>query len=191
MKPLFHFLVEPLGGKRYDNELNLASGKKITLSVSQEDYTVTQRIAVIRELPIDYTGPVKKGDMAVVHHNVFRKSFDQKGREKSGSGDIGNGMYLVDPELIYMHKSFNQDEWKSVGPFIFISPISNDDKIFDSSRLKQLYGIIEYSADSRLTRGSLVSFTPESEYEFKIDSKLMYRMYEKNITLIEYSCPKV
>lgn len=185
MKPLFHFLVTPLNGRSYNNEVDLGNGKKFIISASQEDHTTTQRIAVVIEIPMEYKGAVKLGDQIVVHHNIFRVSFDQKGREKPSSAAVGNGTYLVEPDLAYMYRSSDSDDWKAINPFIFIEPVSNDNNMFDSSRLKQLYGTIAYSANKELPIGQLISFTPDSEYEFKIDGRVLYRMREKNITLIE------
>jgi hypothetical protein len=36
-----------------------------------------------------------------------------------------------------------------------------------------------------ITRGTRVSYKPDSEYEFDIDGKTMYRIYDHQITLAE------
>jgi hypothetical protein len=52
-------------------------------------------------------------------------------------------------------------------------------------RFEELWGEIVYKNDDFTSAevGDVVSFTPESEYEFNIDGEVLYRMYNKNICL--------
>ncbi len=34
-----------------------------------------------------------------------------------------------------------------------------------------------------VSKGDIVAFAPDSEYEFRIDGEILYRMYNKNICL--------
>ena len=77
------FLVKPAGGRRYDNVSKYGDVEFITSS-SQEDHTVSNRYAEVISTPIMYDGPIEAGDTLLVHHNVFKKYYDMKGREKSG-----------------------------------------------------------------------------------------------------------
>ena len=82
MKSPFYFIVNPLEDKRYDNVRKYGDNEFI-ISASKEDHKVTNRFAVVSSVPMYYKGPIKIGDVVVVHHNVFRIYNDMKGREKS------------------------------------------------------------------------------------------------------------
>jgi len=41
----------------------------------------------------------------------------------------------------------------------------------------------EYLVSKGVEEGMLVSFTPDSEYEFDIDGETMYRVYDHQITM--------
>jgi hypothetical protein len=179
MKPIFEFIVEPLDGKRYDNE---RSG--LITSVSIEDHKSTQRHAKVIETYLGYIGPIEPGDTIIVHHNVFREFYDIHGKRKPGNNHFKDNLFLVDEYNMYMYRKPGGD-WQAVDPYIFVSPVKSDDRMFDTSVLKQLFGRVEYSSTELIPKGSLVSFQPECEYEFWIEDNLMYRMYERNITLIE------
>ncbi len=65
--------------------------------------------------------------------------------------------------------------------FCFVKPIKSTDK-FSQDLEKPLVGIVKYS-DGLHDVGDLVGFTPNSEYEFVIDSERLYRVYSKFITI--------
>jgi hypothetical protein len=182
MRAIHGFIVEPIDGKRYDNEVDFG-GVKFIVSSSIEDHKVTQRHAKLIATPRGYKGDMRPGDTVIVHHNTFRKSYDMKGKEVSGGCRIRDNLYVVDETLLYMYK--NESGWNAISPFIFVSPIENDHSMFDNSVYKQRWGRVEFSPTDEYKKGDLVSFQPYSEYEFRIDDKLMYRMFLRNITLIE------
>lgn len=181
MKPIFDFLVSPVDGKRYDN----VHKSGLILSSSLEDHKFTQRHAELLATPYWYKGEMKAGDTVIVHHNIFRKMYTTRGDEVSSNAMLSEGKFLIGPDQLYMYQKKGSSDWNAVDPFIFISPIKNDSTLFDNSLLKQLYGIVEYSPTDKFKKGSLVSFQPDCEYEFTIDEKTMYRMFTRNITLIE------
>lgn len=176
MKSIFHFLVQPKGGKRYDNVKDVGEGKKLVLSTSQEDHKATNRYAIVVAVPHDYNGEISVGDEVIVHHNVFRKFFDMKGRQKSGSAHVFEDYYVVEDIELFLYKKPDGD-WMAPSPYMFVEPIASD----NMGSFKKLYGKIAYSSDSMVSAGEEVSFQPDSEYEFKIDGKLMYRMYKRNL----------
>ena len=51
-----------------------------------------------------------------------------------------------------------------------------------------LKGIIkypnEYLIKKGVKKGDLISFKPDSEYEFNVDGEKLYRMFDKHITLV-------
>ena len=89
MKSPFYFIVRPLDGKRYNNTKQIGGVDFITSS-SEEDYKFSNRMAVVVETPLNYTGKIKTGDILLVHHNVFKYYNDMKGRQKSGKSFFMN-----------------------------------------------------------------------------------------------------
>jgi hypothetical protein len=68
-----------------------------------------------------------------------------------------------------------------------VKPVENYDEgvIMSTDLEKPLLGILKYGNDylysKGLKDGDLISFQPESEYEFKVDGEKLYRMMSKNI----------
>lgn len=187
MHSLDCFIVKPLGGKRYNNTESI-DGKEFILSSSQEDHTVTNREALVVGLPLrNYNGPIKEGDTVIVHHNMFRIYYDIKGRERSSSNHIIEDFYTLEQDMTYLYKSPGGD-WKSPAPYCFVEPISKstNNKLESTGSYEDLWGILVYKNDEQeeLNCGDLVSFKPDSEYEFKIDGKKLYRMRTNSICLI-------
>jgi hypothetical protein len=67
MKSPYMFIVRPQDGKRY---ANINDG--LIVSASQEDHRFSNRVAEVVEVPINYDGPIKTGNLLLVHHNVFK-----------------------------------------------------------------------------------------------------------------------
>ena len=186
MRSPFHFLVTPLGGKRYDNTKTIA-GKEFIMSSSQEDHTATNRFGSVVEVPLNYSGEIQKGDTLLVHHNVFRKYYDTKGRETSGPSFFMDDLFLIDNDQFFLYKT--KEGWKAPNPYCFISPIKKTEKDINIRQLeKELLGTIRYTNsvmdDMGLSQGDVVSFQPESEYEFTVDGEKIYRMFTKNICIL-------
>jgi hypothetical protein len=53
------------------------------------------------------------------------------------------------------------------------------------SGLEELWGEVIFKNEDMndLEVGDIVSFTPDSEYEFRINDEILYRMFNKNICL--------
>jgi len=178
MKSPFYFIVEPVGGKSYDN----VRDNGLIVSSSKEDHKATNRFALVINTPIGYTGPVSIGDIVVVHHNVFRTYFDMKGREKKSFSHIKDNIYYLELDQFYLFKS-NGKEWKANPPYCFVRPVNKEQvsQIEEAGIKEALIGEIVYS--NSFDGGSIISFQPDSEYEFKIDGEKLYRMFDKNICI--------
>ncbi len=185
MRSPYKFIVEPVGGKRYDNTKKVGD-KELIISSDIEDFRSSQRLAVVIATPIGYDGPIKDGAIIVVHHNVFRLYFGQDGNKKYSSAFFKDDMFFVQPDRIYLYKNDWSQDWQSLTPWCFVSPIKNDDNWVNAS-LKEYWGEVQFSnkdlIDLGVNNGDIVSFQPDTEYEFTIDDKLMYRMYTSNICL--------
>jgi len=182
----FNFIVTPYNNRRYDN-IKKIEGMDFITSVSEEDHTASNRFAQVKELPINYTGPVEKGDTLVVHHNVFKFYNDMKGRQKSGRSFFKDNLFFVDEHQFFLYK--NNNTWQAYGKYCFIKPASLKESYISKPGTEEpLCGTIKYInqelLDLGVKAGDEVSYQPESEYPFIIDDEKLYRMYTDNITLL-------
>ncbi len=183
MQSPYNFIIKPVGGRRYDN---IKEG--LIVSTSQEDHTVTNRFGIVENVPMGYNGSIHIGDTLLVHHNVFRKYYDMKGRERSGPSYVKDDLYVVYWDQFFLYKS--KGRWLSHNPYCFIRPLENTAMHyanFNAEAPSELFlvGEIAYINDELiklgLKVGDKISFSPESEYEFEIDGEKLYRMFTKNI----------
>ena len=83
-----------------------------------------------------------------------------------------------------MYKRNN--EWKPLEGFCFVQPIKNKN-IFSNNPEQELTGIIKYIdnnlVNNGIKKGDLVGFTPDSEYEFIVDKKRLYRVPTNSICI--------
>jgi hypothetical protein len=101
MKSPRSFIVRPEKGRRYDNIKDIG-GIEFIVSSSKEDHKVSNRFAEVVETPSGYTGPIKKGDTLVVHHNVFKFYNDMRGRERSSHNFVKDDTFLVADEQFFL-----------------------------------------------------------------------------------------
>ena len=185
MRSPTQFIVSPVNKKRYNNSKTIG-GKDIIISTSQEDASFSNREAEVIEVPLNYQGDIKKGDVLLVHHNVFKYYYDMRGRQKSGKSFLKDDLFLVDLEQFFLYKQNN--EWKTYGRYCFVKPIPKDDSvIFKNTNNEPLMGEMvypnKYLKSKGIKKGDKVSFVPDSEYEFRIKDKIFYRMYDHQITI--------
>ena len=186
MKSPFYFIVKPVNNRRYDNIKNIGGVDLIT-SVSQEDHTVSNRLAEVVSTPINYDGDISIGDTLLVHHNVFKYYYDMKGRQKSSSNYFKDDLFFVDEQRFFMYKT--DEEWKAYGKYCFVKPAKKEHHYLSSSGDEQpLVGFIRYSNKQLealgLKEGDKISFKPDTEYEFKVEGEKLYRMFTNDITIL-------
>ena len=185
MRSPYLFIIEPVDNKRYSNSKTF-DGHELILSSSKEDHTTTNRQAVVLAVPMYYNGPIEPGDVVIVHHNVFRLYYDMKGREKSSWSFLRDNTFLVSTDELFMYRKPNQD-WKAPSPYCFVQPVKEDNsELLTTDVNKELHGVLVYKNDAQnyLSEGDEIIFTPDSEYEFKIDDRILYRMRTQNICLV-------
>ena len=185
MQSPYSFIVKPLNDRRYDN-IKKISGVDFFTSTSEEDHTSSNRYATVVALPINYKGEIKKGDILLVHHNVFKFYNDMKGRRKSGKSFFKDDLFFVDYDQFFLYK--HNKAWKAHDKYCFVKPIKIKEKFLKSGSIEEpLMGTIKYINNQLLNmglkEGDEVSFQPESEYEFKVEGEKLYRMFTNNITL--------
>tara|TARA_B100000497_G_scaffold108044_1_gene125980 strand:- start:314 stop:907 length:594 start_codon:yes stop_codon:yes gene_type:complete len=178
MKTLYNFLIKPYK-ERYNNTLNI-EGKDLIVNTSIEDHKFVSKKAVVVSIPTAYKTNIKIGDVVYVHHNIFRRWYDQKGNERNSSTYFKDDLYFCGLDQIYLYNlKCNLD-------YCFVKPIK--DKTFLSiGREQEHFGILKYSNSSLerlgLTSGALVIFTPNSEFEFIIEGERLYCMKSNDIAL--------
>lgn len=180
MKGMFSFVVQPYG-ERYDNKKDI-DGVSFILNTELQNHSYVNRIGIVKYAAIDNPNNIQPGDLVIVHHNVFRRFRDIRGIEKNSKSFYEEDTYFVQPDQIFAFKKDNG--WESCIGFNFVKPIPQDDD-FSIEKEKPLVGIIE-TVDPELkdiTKGDIVGFRPNSEYEFIIDEQKLYRVPTNSITI--------
>ena len=137
------------------------------------------RTAKVVSIPTVGETDIKPGDEVMVHHNVFRRWHDVKGRERNSKAYFNEDTYLISIDQIFLYKS--KGEWQAPKGYCFVKPIKATDK-FNTESEKPLVGIVKYS-DGTVDVGDLVGFRPSSEYEFVVDGERLYRVLSNFITI--------
>ena len=184
MQGLFNFIVQPKNG-RYDNEVSIGD-KKLIVNKTMDDHKYVNRIGIVKSIPIVGETNIKVGDEVIVHHNVFRRFYDVKGREKNSTSYFKEDLYFCYSDQIFLYKQNN--EWKAPFDFCFVKPIKENKKqLLQENKERLGVGVLKYGnsslEDFKIYEGDLIGFTPNSEYEFIINNDRLYRMFTRNITI--------
>ena len=178
MKSLYSFIVKPLN-ERYDNVKKI-NDKTLIINTSIENHRFVSKKAVVVSTPAAYTSKIKVGDELYVHHNIFRRWYNMKGEEKNSSTFFKDDLYFVSPEQIYMYNL------KPHLDYCFVKPLKNQN-ILENRKEQPNVGIMKYNNSSLealgITPGTLITFTPNSEFEFIIDGERLYCMKSNDIAL--------
>lgn len=183
MKPWMSFLCSPRDGRRYNN-VEKIGGVDMIVSSSEESVEHSNRYAVVEELPARYSGPIKKGDTLLVHHNVFKYYNDMKGRKKSGKSFFSPGMFLIDDEQYFMYN--NGEEWIVKEGFCFIKALPMQDRFLGvKSKNEAIMGEVVYLDETLkrqgLKKGDHVLYKPSVRYKFNVDGEELYRLYSHQV----------
>ena len=93
MKSLYDFIVEPLGEK-YSNEIKVGN-KKLIVNTKIESWTFVNRFAKVIATPIAFNTGISKGDIIVIHQNVFRTFYNMRGEKKVSRSWFKDNLYFV------------------------------------------------------------------------------------------------
>ena len=176
MKAYKDFIVSPIG-ERYNNSKKIGD-KELVLNTEIYNHQFVNRLAKVIATPLLFSSPINVGDEVIVHHNVFRRWHDVKGKEKNSRSYWKDDKYLISKDQIFLYK---QNKWKAMTGFSFVKPIKSIDK-FNTEKEKPLIGIVKYS-DGTFKKGELVGFNLNSRYEFIINGERLYRVMNKFITI--------
>jgi hypothetical protein len=178
MKSLYNFIVKPYKA-RYDN-IRKIGDKTLIINTTIENHRFVSKEAVVVSVPAAFDSQIKPGDKVYVHHNLFRRWYDQKGRERNSSSYFKDDLYFASIDQIYMYND------KCHLNYCFVKPVLNNDNL-DVIKEQPNVGIIKYTNSSLeaigITPGTLVTFTPSSEFEFIIGDERLYCMKSNDIAI--------
>jgi hypothetical protein len=177
MKSVHNYVVTPKGD-RYNNTKEIEGGSLI-LNTEIYNHQFVNREATVISTPIAGHTDIQAKDTVLVHHNVFRRWNDVKGREKNSRSFFNESTYFIAPDQIFLYKRHN--EWIAPNGYCFVMPLKTVDQLNMESEVP-LRGIVKYS-DNTVDVGDLVGFRPSSEYEFIIDGQRLYRVLSNFITI--------
>ena len=182
MKSIYDFIIQPLGDK-YSNTVKI-SGVDVVVNTKIENWKFVNRLATVIETPLAFNSKIKKGDIVVIHQNVFRTFYDMKGQKKKSRSYFKDDLYFCAIDQIYLYK--NSDGWNSFGDRCFIKPIKDIDSL-TLDKEQKLIGILKYGNSSlealEINQGDLVGYTPNGEWEFLVENERLYCMKSNDIVI--------
>jgi len=176
MRAYRDFIVSPIG-ERYNNSKKI-DDKELILNTEIINHQYVNRLAKVIATPLLFQSPINVGDEVIVHHNVFRRWHDVKGRERNSRSYWKDNKYLITEDQMFL---YNKSNWKATPGFCFIKPLKSISKLTSETE-RPLIGIVKYS-DGRFNKNDLVGFRPSGEYEFIVDGERLYRVMNNFITI--------
>jgi chaperonin GroES len=194
MRAVKYIIVEV--DSNYNNEKKLDNGSTLIINNTIESVEHINRIVKVVSAPKNTI--LKKGDEIIVHHNILRLRYDTKGKQIESDFFIKDNLYYVPPTQVFMYKEGGIGNWKAINPYCFVKPIKKEreEKIgslytpnsFKDNTHKGMIkntGILTYPNEDLinmgLKEGDKILFSKDSEYEFKIDDEVYYKMTTSDI----------
>jgi hypothetical protein len=192
MQSLFNFIIKPKN-ERYDNKKYI-DGQELLLNTEISDHQYVSRVGIVTATPKSEKTEIQVNDEVILHHNVFRRWYDVRGKERNSRSYYKEDEYFVTSDQIFLYKQ--NGKWQAPKGFCFVKPILSNNILLNEKEVP-LRGIIKY-VDKELNdikKEDLVGFTPSSEYEFIVDGERLYRVptnsisikYERQGTETEYN----
>lgn len=167
MKPLFHTIITPKGGKQYNNTRNIG-GVDWTMNtvIGIEDSIYANPIGVVK---YKKKGSIlEPGDEVLVHFNVFRQYWGFTGELMEGAGKVDDDTFSVFDDQMVAYK--RDGEWIMFEDYILVKP-------HDKERGQVVVG------NNGLEKGEYIAFEPLSDWKVEIDEELYYIMTTKQVVL--------
>ena len=181
MQSLFDFIIKPKN-ERYDNKKYI-DGQELLVNTEISDHRYVSRTGIVLNVPKSGKTELRVGDEVILHHNVFRRWYNQYGVEKNSRGYYKDNLYFVKSDQIFLYKRNNK--WNAPKGFCFVKPIKSTD-ILNNEKEQALRGVIKHVDDDisgLIEKEDLVGFTPSSEYEFIVEGERMYRVLTNSISI--------
>jgi co-chaperonin GroES (HSP10) len=154
------------------------------LNTKVENHKFVNNFAEVVATPLAYKTPIKKGDIIVIHHNVFRRWYNIRGEQKDSRSFFKDDLYFVSQDQIYLYS--NGNAFKSFGDRCFVSPTKNKN-VLDNKKEQSLVGILKIGNSSlealEINPGDVVGYKPFSEYDFVINDERLYCMKSNDIVI--------
>lgn len=178
MQSLFNFIVKPKN-ERYDNKKYI-DGQELILNTELADHRYVSRTGIVTSVPKSESTEIQVGDEVIVHHNVFRRWHDNRGKEKNSRSYYEEDKYFVTSDQIFLYKRNNK--WCAPEGYCFLKPIESNDVIEKEIPFR---GIVKYLNQKLedIKVGDLVGFMPGGKYEFIVEGERLYRVLTKFITI--------
>jgi len=177
MRSIYNYVVEPLG-ERYNN-IKKVGDQDLILNTEIYNHKHVNREAKVISTPKISNYSIKPGDIVTLHHNVFRRWHDIKGKEKNSRSFLEEGKYLVAEDQIHLYKKGSN--WMCPTGCCFVKPIKNNNK-FNVDIERELIGIVKYT-DGTVKVGDLIGFRPRVKVESIVDNEKLYRIPSQFITI--------
>jgi uncharacterized protein YneR len=182
MTAVFDFIIKPVGS-RYNNTVDV-DGKTLIINTKIESFKSVNKLAEVVSVPLAFETVIKPGDIIVIHHNVFRRFYDIRGKQKNSRSYFKEDLYFCAPDQIYLYS--RDGEWHSYNDRCFIKPIKNTNQ-FKLDKEQKYIGVLKYGNDSLkelgINPGDLVGYKPYGEFEFIIDNQRLYCMKSNDIVI--------
>jgi|GEM_PF-526354 len=182
MRSIYDFVIEPLG-ERYNNTKKI-SDSELILNTNISNFKSVNKLARVISTPLAYTTDIEKGDIVVVHHNIFRRFHNIRGEEVNSRSYFKENLYFCAIDQLYLYNKNN--EWISFLDRCFIAPTKSNDK-FTTGKTSIQKGVIVYGnpklKEYNLEVGDLISFKKDREFEFTINNQLLYCMKLNDIVV--------
>ena len=124
MKSVYNFVVTPKGN-RYNN-IKEVQGGKLILNTEVYNHQYVNREATVISLPIVGDTDIEAGDTVIVHHNIFRRWHDVKGREKNSRSYFNDSTYFINHDQIFLYKK--NEKWIAPKGYCFVKPLKAIDQ---------------------------------------------------------------
>jgi hypothetical protein len=181
MKSPYKFIISPKENKQYDNTVKVGD-KELVLSTSIENAEDVQRHAIIQSLPMKYQGELKVGDEVIVHHNIFRITYSDKGVPLQSNFYIKDNLFYAKEDTIFM--VIRDGKKRGVHGNCFVQPFEIVHPIAGKGNLPHV-GIVKYGCkeleETNVFENQKIVFKRYCEYEFLIDNEKLYKIDHKNI----------
>ena len=184
---VYQTLIKPKDDQRYNTTKNIGGGDWVVhTSISDKDGREVNRIGIVTGLPLIDT-QYEIGDEVLVHHNVFRQFWNQKGKLQNSNASLGHNGFSAWIDQIYAFRKPGE-EWTMLGDNILVYPVIDEEKVL-VTHFKPLHGTLAVgnteTSKIGLKPGERLLFTPNSEHKYEVDDKLHYRMRTKDIAYYE------
>ena len=96
-------------------------------------------------------------------------------------------LFFIDNQQFYMYNKNNK--WHCHDKYCFVEPVPvTESYIHKPFAEEPLMGKMKYInktlQERGIKEGDLVTFRPDTEYEFNVDGQKLYRMFDNHITMV-------